>query len=182
MAEISTIARPYAEALLKAVKDSKDAGLAKDVLSGLEQIQTVVSDPQLKELVNDPSLKAEQLYALVSGVLGSAVPAQLDNFLKLIIENGRLDALPQVTSQFRRLVNEENKEADVLIESAFPLNDDQLKDLVVSLDKKFPGLKLLPQVVVDPSLIGGVRVSVGDKVLDGTVKARLAEMQSALTS
>ena len=62
------------------------------------------------------------------------------------------------------------------------MNDEQLADLVKALEKKFPNLKLLPKVVVDNSLIGGVRVTVGDKVLDGTVKARLEQMKSRLTS
>ena len=133
MAEISTIARPYAEALLKAVKDSKEEGLAQKLIPVLDTIDEIVADPKL-------------------------------------------------TAQYRELLNHENKEADVTIETAFPLSDDQVADLIKALDKKFPGIKLLPKVVVDKDLIGGVRVIVGDKVLDGTVKARLAEMQSALTS
>ena len=171
MAEISTIARPYAEALLKAVKDSKEEGLADKLLPVLDVLDEIVEDPKLKELSNDPSLTVNQTYDLIRGMLGDKVPAEAENLLKLVIENGRLEALPQITAQ-----------ADVLIESAYPMNDEQLADLVKALEKKFPNLKLLPKVVVDNSLIGGVRVTVGDKVLDGTVKARLEQMKSRLTS
>ena len=163
MAEISTIARPYAEALLKAVKESKEEGLAQKLIPVLDTIDEIVADPKLKELASDPSLSSDQIYELIRGMLDKAVPQEAENLLKLVIQNGRI-------------------EADVTIETAFPLSDDQVADLIKALDKKFPGIKLLPKVVVDKDLIGGVRVIVGDKVLDGTVKARLAEMQSALTS
>ena len=182
MAEISTIARPYAEALLKAVKDSKEEGLAQKLIPVLDTIDEIVADPKLKELASDPSLSSDQIYELIRGMLDKAVPQEAENLLKLVIQNGRIEALPQITAQYRELLNHENKEADVTIETAFPLSDDQVADLIKALDKKFPGIKLLPKVVVDKALIGGVRVIVGDKVLDGTVKARLAEMQSALTS
>lgn len=182
MAEISTIARPYAEALLKAVKESKEEGLAQKLIPVLDTIDEIVADPKLKELASDPSLSSDQIYELIRGMLDKAVPQETENLLKLVIQNGRIEALPQITAQYRELLNHENKEADVTIETAFPLSDDQVADLIKALDKKFPGIKLLPKVVVDKDLIGGVRVIVGDKVLDGTVKARLAEMQSALTS
>ena len=182
MAEISTIARPYAEALLKAVKDSKEEGLAQKLIPVLDTIDEIVADPKLKELASDPYLSSDQIYELIRGMLDKAVPQEAENLLKLVIQNGRIEALPQITAQYRELLNHENKEADVTIETAFPLSDDQVADLIKALDKKFPGIKLLPKVVVDKDLIGGVRVIVGDKVLDGTVKARLAEMQSALTS
>lgn len=182
MAEISTIARPYAEALLKAVKDSKEEGLAQKLIPVLDTIDEIVADPKLKELASDPSLSSDHIYELIRGMLDKAVPQEAENLLKLVIQNGRIEALPQITAQYRELLNHENKEADVTIETAFPLSDDQVADLIKALDKKFPGIKLLPKVVVDKDLIGGVRVIVGDKVLDGTVKARLAEMQSALTS
>ena len=154
MAEISTIARPYAEALLKAVKESKEEGLAQKLIPVLDTIDEIVADPKLKELASDPSLSSDQIYELIRGMLDKAVPQEAENLLKLVIQNGRIEALPQITAQYRELLNH----------------------------KKFPGIKLLPKVVVDKDLIGGVRVIVGDKVLDGTVKARLAEMQSALTS
>lgn len=182
MAEISTIARPYAEALLKAVKESKEEGLAQKLIPVLDTIDEIVADPKLKELASDASLSSDQIYELIRGMLDKAVPQEAENLLKLVIQNGRIEALPQITAQYRELLNHENKEADVTIETAFPLSDDQVADLIKALDKKFPGIKLLPKVVVDKDLIGGVRVIVGDKVLDGTVKARLAEMQSALTS
>lgn len=182
MAEISTIGRPYAEALSKAVKDSKSAGLADSVLSVLGMLDDIIADPQLKAVSSDPSLTNGQVYSLIRSMLPDDIPEEADQLLKLVIENGRLEALPQISSQFKALLDKERGEAEVLIESPYELNKRQLDELVQALSKKFSNLKLNPVVVIDKSLIGGVRVSVGDKVLDGTVKARLAEMRAALTS
>ncbi|MFX5521556.1 F0F1 ATP synthase subunit delta, partial [Acinetobacter baumannii] len=77
--------------------------------------------------------------------------------------------------------NAQEGSADVEITSAFPLDGAPLTDLIASLERKF-GRKLVPTVTVDPSLIGGVRVKVGDEVLDTSVRARLAAMQAALTA
>ena len=101
--------------------------------------------------------------------------------MRLVIENDKVDAIPEIRKQFGLLVDKARGEAEVIIETPFPLEDVQLNDLLTALSRKFNGLKLKPRVVIDESLIGGVRVSVGDQVLDGTVKTRLAEMQVALT-
>ncbi len=97
------------------------------------------------------------------------------------MENDRLAALPEIARQFRVLKNESEGVADCLIESAFPMSDAQVAELLAALSKKF-GLKLKPEVRVDAGLIGGVRVTVGDHVLDTSVKTRLAQMQAALTA
>lgn len=73
-------------------------------------------------------------------MLDKAVPQEAENLLKLVIQNGRIEALPQITAQYRELLNHENKEADVTIETAFPLSDDQVADLIKALDKSFPEL------------------------------------------
>lgn len=182
MAEISTIARPYAEALNAAVMDSKEEGLADKVLLALETLDQIVVDPALQDLINDPQVGSEQIYSLLRGMLPKEIPSEAIRLLKLLIENGRLEALPSITEQFKNLLHQDRSEAEVLIETPFPLSQEEVDSLVKALGNKFPGLKLLPKIEIDKSLIGGVKISVGDKVLDGTVKARLAEMQAALTS
>jgi F-type H+-transporting ATPase subunit delta len=89
--------------------------------------------------------------------------------------------MPEVAVQFDELKNAREGAADALIVSAFPLEGEQLNDLVASLERKFQR-KLKATVEIDPSLIGGVRVTVGDEVLDTSVRARLASMQTALTA
>lgn len=182
MAELSTIARPYAEALFAAASaDQSAAGNLDRWVTIVEQLGSVARHPQVAEVVSDPKLSSEQIYALVTGLLPEQLPPAAENFLRLVIDNGRLTALPEVARQFRALKNKAEGKADCLIESALPLDDEQVHGLVWGLSKKF-GLKLIPQVKVDPELIGGVRVSVGDNVLDDTIKGRLAQMKAALTA
>jgi F-type H+-transporting ATPase subunit delta len=182
MAELSTIARPYAEALFAAAAaDQSAAGVLDRWLAVTEELAAVAAHPDVATVVGDPNLSGEQVYGVLTGLLESPPPQAAENFLKLVIENGRLAALPEVAAQFRRLKNAAEGAADCLIESAFELTEAQTAELVWGLSRKF-GLKLKPHVKVDPELIGGVRVTVGDHVLDSTVKARLAEMQAALTA
>jgi F-type H+-transporting ATPase subunit delta len=99
----------------------------------------------------------------------------------MLVENGRLSLLQEIEHQFRELKNAFESTADAQIVSAFPMTDEQVRDLVAALEKKF-GRKLNASVSVDALLIGGVRVTVGDEVLDSSVSARLAHMQTVLAA
>jgi F-type H+-transporting ATPase subunit delta len=179
MAELSTIARPYAEALFSVAHGS---GEKLDVwLCAMEDLARLMEHPQVAGVAADPNLDHAQVFELLHGMMKAPLPAAVTNFLKLLIENQRLAVLPEVAAQFRRLKNHAEGVADCLIETAFPLADAQLAELLASLSKKF-GQKLKPEVRVNPGLIGGVRATVGDQVLDGSVRARLADMQTALTA
>ena len=103
------------------------------------------------------------------------------NFLELLIDNERLLLLPQIAEQFEILKHKHEGTALARITSAFPLEDAVVNELGASLEKKF-GLKLKPEVTVDADLIGGVRVMVGDQVLDTSVQARLARMRDTLAA
>lgn len=178
MAELSTIARPYAEALFAA---ARGAGSLQAWVGVADELAALVRHPQVAEVVADPKLGRDQVLSLLTGMLKSPLPAEGGNFLRMLVENDRLAALPEIARQFRVLKNESEGVADCLIESAFPMTDAQVADLLAVLSKKF-GLKLKPEVRVDASLIGGVRVTVGDHVLDSSVKTRLGQMQAALTA
>jgi F-type H+-transporting ATPase subunit delta len=122
-----------------------------------------------------------QVFEVISGVVKTALPAAAQNFLRLAIENRRLVALPEIASQFRALKNAQGGTADAIVHSAFPIEAAALADLSGTLEKRF-GRKLNVSVEIDTSLIGGVRVVVGDEVLDTSVKARLEQMKAALTA
>jgi F-type H+-transporting ATPase subunit delta len=178
MAELSTIARPYAEALFAA---ARGAGSLDAWLAGSDELAALVRHPQVAEIVADPKLGGAQVLDLLTSLLKSPLPAEGHNFLQMLVDNDRLAALPEIARQFRALKNASEGVADCLIESAFPMPESEVADLVAALSRKF-GLKLKPEVRVDASLIGGVRVAVGDHVLDTSVKTRLSQMQAALTA
>jgi F-type H+-transporting ATPase subunit delta len=176
MAEIATIARPYAEALFKA------AGTDPGALSQqVQALAAVAAQPQLLQFADDPKVEPAQVAQVVSSVVGMALSPAASNLLDLVIQNGRLSALPEIAAQFHALVNARSGVSDAAIHSAYPIEPEQLSEVVAVLEKRF-NRKLNAHVVVEPELIGGIRVVVGDEVLDTSVRARLEQMRVALTA
>jgi F-type H+-transporting ATPase subunit delta len=174
MAELATIARPYAEALFKS------AGADLDGTSvWLDELAAIASNEQLQQFADSPSVTATQTFDVISGVAKSALPDAGKNFLRIVIENGRLGVLPAIAGQFRALKNAASGSLDATVFSAFPLDAAALAELAVSLEKRF-GRKLNLTVELEPALIGGVRVVAGDEVFDASVVARLEQMKVAL--
>jgi F-type H+-transporting ATPase subunit delta len=174
MAELATIARPYAEALYKA----SGAELAATA-TWLDELASIAANAQLQQFADSPKVTAAQTLDVITGVAKTALPEKAKNFLRAVIDNGRLSALPEIASQFRALKNAQTGTSDAMVYSAFVLEGAALADLAVTLEKRF-GRKLNLQVELEPALIGGVRVVVGDEVLDTSVKARLEQMKVAL--
>jgi F-type H+-transporting ATPase subunit delta len=177
MAEISTVARPYAVALFRAAK----AGDLAEWSVLVDELAAVAANRDMQIVMGDPKLSDEQIIGVLAGVLKAKVPAEAQNFLKLLQENGKLAVLPEIANQFRALKNTLEGMADAEIVSAYPMSDAQVAELVASLEKKFK-LKIKPNVKVDQNLIGGVRVVVGDQVLDTSVRAKLDRMANALAA
>jgi F-type H+-transporting ATPase subunit delta len=179
MAELSTIARPYAEALFRvAASDGASLATWSDEVANLA---TVTSDPAMRQLIGDPRVTPDQLYGVVAGALGGKLAPKVENFVRALIANDRLAVMPEVAVQFDRLVDAQAGSAEAQITSAFAMSDAEVKDLVTALEKKF-AIKLKPQVTVDSDLIGGVRVVVGDRVLDTSVRSRLDAMRATLVA
>ena len=177
MAELATVARPYAEALFRVAQQGNMAAWS-DLVSELAQIG---ANPDVQAFAANPKLTATDLVATLTSLVKSPVTAEASNFLAMLAENGRISLLPQIGAQFQELKNAQAGAADATIFSAFDMTDAQTAQLVGTLEKKF-GRKLNPTVTVDPSLIGGVRVVVGDEVLDTSVRAKLQQMHVALVS
>ncbi len=174
MAELATIARPYAEALFKA---GGDAAAAEQ----LSALATVAGDARLRQFAGNPKVEAVQVYDLMTAVIKTPLTKPVQNFLRTVLDNGRLDALPEIAAQFHALVNAQSGVSDATVYSAFPIDSAPLADVVAVLEKRF-ARKLNASVVVQPELIGGIRVVVGDEVLDTSVKARLEQMKVALAA
>ncbi len=179
MAEIATIARPYAEALFKAA--GADAAPLKDQVSALAQL---AADEQLRRFADDPKVAPAQVFDLIAGIAlqkGVSLDTKVGNLLRTVLDNGRLAALPEIAAQYGALVNARSGVSDATIYSAFVIELPQLNEVVAALERRFQR-KLNAHVTIDPELIGGIRVVVGDEVLDTSVKARLEQMRTALTA
>ncbi|MBA2547626.1 MAG: F0F1 ATP synthase subunit delta [Burkholderiaceae bacterium] len=176
MAENLTIARPYADAVFT----SADAGGKLQAWSkALRRLAMIVSDPNMHNAIGDPKVGPEQLYGLVAAGTGGALDAEAQNFVRVLIDNDRLSVLPEIATLFDSLKDEREGVIEAQIQSAFPVDDASLAQLVGDLERRFKR-KVRPQVTVDPALIGGALITVGDEVIDGTVRGRLASMASAL--
>jgi len=176
MAELATIARPYAEALFQSTKPA-DLASCLDQLNELAQLAAL---PEVAVLSNNPKVSADDLSKLLSGMVKTKLDGRTTSFLSLVNQNHRLAAIPEIARQFEAMKNQSEGAAEVVITSAFPLEGSALNDLLSSLKRRFGGKELRPTIQVDPALIGGVRIQVGDEVLDSSVKAQLAQMQVSL--
>ncbi|WP_296444227.1 F0F1 ATP synthase subunit delta [Rhodoferax sp. UBA5149] len=176
MAELATIARPYAEALFKASSSDLNSAAV-----WVEALQEIAKNPQLQQFSDNPNVTAVQVFDVIAGVAKVALPEMAKNFLRTVIENGRLSVLPEIAAQFQALKNAQSGSADAVVYSAFAIDSAALADLAATLEKRF-ARKLNVSVELQPELIGGIRVVVGDEVLDSSVKARLEQMKVALTA
>ena len=175
MAELATIARPYAEALFRAV----DPAVAASLVAPLVQLGQVAAEPRLREFADSPKVSAQEVSRLIAGVL--PLPAALQNLLDVVLENRRLPALGEIAAQYRALVDARAGVSRATVYSAFEISAEQLAGIQAALERRF-GRRLDAQVVIEPELIGGVRVVVGDEVLDTSVRARLEQMRTVLAA
>lgn len=177
MAELATLARPYAEALFQVAVngDLKQAGAQIDALA------EVSANAQLRQFADSPKTTTTQVVDVMTSVVDLPLSDALKNLLRTVIENGRLAALPEIAAQFHVLANANAGVSDAVIYSAFDMSAEQVADVVVSLERRF-GRKLNASVQVQTDLIGGIRVVVGDEVLDTSIKARLEQMKAALVA
>jgi F-type H+-transporting ATPase subunit delta len=145
----------------------------------LATLAEAAAHADVKARIDDPNLTADQLYGLFASVASQELGADQQNFLRLLVANDRLALLPHIHLQFEALKNAREGVVDADIASAFPLENQQLSVLLTGLEQRFKR-KIHPRVTIDPELIGGVRIAVGDEVIDGSVRGKLAAMASGL--
>lgn len=176
MAENVTIARPYAEAAFQLAKAGNALGPWQQAL---DRMALVASQDEMRDVINNPKLLPPQLAQLFLDVTGDGLSAEQQNFVRVLVDNDRLQVLPEIRELFAELKNKYEGVKEAEITSAFPLDDATLKNLVAELEARF-GCKLQATVSVDPELIGGVKIAVGDEVIDASVRGKLAAMATAL--
>lgn len=177
MAENVTIARPYAEAAFNLASERKALAKWSEMLAFLE---VVVQEPQVQSIIGNPNFSAAQIENLLLGVCDEKIDGAGRNFVQVLARNDRLALLPEIRQLFEQRKAEQEGVLEAKISSAFSMSEEQLKQLVIRLEGKYKR-KVVAQVSVDPELIGGLKIAVGDEVLDATVRAKLETMRAALT-
>ncbi len=177
MAENITLARPYADAAFQLARATNALGPWQQAL---DRMAAVAADAQMVECITNPRLLPAQVSQLFLDVVGS-VSAEQQNFVRLLVDNERLQVLPEIRELYVELKNGQEGVQEADIASAFPLDDATLKNLVADLEARFK-CKIQAKVSLDPELIGGVRIAVGDQVIDASVRGKLASMATALQS
>ena len=176
MAELVTIARPYAEAAFKLGLENNNLARWSDMLS---LIQSVVCNEQVAARIGDPNVDAGALEGLILGTLGERLDGHGRNLVQVLVQNQRLELVPQVRELYEALRREHEGVLEAKIISALPMSDEQVRQVLAALEKKY-GRKVNAQVEIDPVLIGGARIVIGDKMIDATVRGRLDAMAAAL--
>lgn len=178
MAEISTIARPYAVAAYKLASEQKALAKWSEMLGFAA---AVASDAQIKAYIQDPKVVSADLLATFLKVCGDKLNENGQNLIKVLVEYGRLSILPEIYSAFEALKAQDEGTLDAEIIAAAKISAADTKDLVKRLEAKF-GKKIEASVSVDPEIIGGIKIIVGDTVIDASVKGQLQNLAYTLTA
>lgn len=178
MAEISTIARPYAVAAYKLGKEQKALAKWSEMLGFATQ---VANDTKMQAYMNDPKVLASDLQTTFLKVCGDKLNDNAQNLIKVLVEYGRLSILPAITAAFEELKAQDEGVLEAQIIAATKLSAAETKDLVKRLEAKF-GKKVEATVSVDAEIIGGIKIIVGDTVIDASVKNQLQNLAYTLTA
>ncbi len=172
MAELITIARPYAQAAFSLASETNALPVWAEML---KLASAVVADPKVHEALDNPKLSAGDKVALFLSICGDKLNAEGRSFVRVLVESGRIGLLPEIRQIFDTLKDDADGVARAQISSAFPVTDSELAVLKAALEKRF-GKRIETSVVVDPELIGGATIVVGDTVIDGSVRGELQAM------
>jgi F-type H+-transporting ATPase subunit delta len=178
MAQITTLARPYAKAAFSAAESSSRlAAWSKDL--GL--VVSVARQPRMASFLADPSRNANQQARALLDVCGDELDAKVQSFVLVLAANKRLGLLAEIVALFEQFKAERERSVDVDVLSAFPLDTAAEQQLATVLKQKLQrDVKLTTRV--DSSLIGGVVVRAGDTVIDSSVRGRLKKLAEAMTA
>ncbi|HUN67391.1 MAG TPA: F0F1 ATP synthase subunit delta [Burkholderiales bacterium] len=176
MAEPSTIARPYAEAAFR-LADAQ--GKLADWSTLIANLSAVAADARVRAAIGDPNLPAAKVAGLFISILAGKLTGEAENFVRVLAENGRLEVLAEIRAQYEALKNQRESTVEAEIYTAFEMDQAQVADLVSRLEKK-TGRKVRARVSLDKSLIGGVKIVIGDQVIDGSARAQLGALENAL--
>ena len=177
MAELATVARPYAEAAFRSALEQNALGPVADSLA---LVAAIARDEQMHSVLLNPKVAAPQKKEIFDAAAGGRLHAQVKSLVSMLVDNHRAALIGSVEEQFQGLKHEHEKVVRAHITSAQPLTDQQRDEIVAALEKRY-GKKIEAELDVDPELLGGARVQVGDQVIHASVRDALAQMAAALT-
>ena len=177
MSQLNILAHPYAEALFNLAKQS---GSESAWLNTLADLDVIVTTPEFSEILHNPQFDSAQIIAIVESLLKDQASAEVLNLLQLLAKNKRMQILGEIHQLFRKLVAEEQKRCDALIESAYAMSQSEVSDFEQLLSKKF-AKTVTATVTINPELIGGIKVTINDKVIDASIQGRLNNLATQLT-
>ncbi len=178
MAELITLARPYAKAAFEYARADKTLDVWS---SSLAVAAGVVQQPAVEELLNSPTITSEKKAQTLFDLCGEELDKKVKNFIAVMADNKRLTLLAEVQHVFEDLKSQQEKFSEVTVSTAFELDDAVQNVLSEKLGKTLASEVSL-STVIDESLIGGVVVSAGDMVIDGSVRGRLAKLAETIGS
>ena len=183
MAENTSIARPYADAVFQLARDAGQLGGWSTALHGAA---LAVADDALAQLIDSPNADESAAISIIAEVAGQSASGQVDaamlgNLIKLLAENGRLFVLADIAALFDKLKADVENSIDVVLTAAAPVDDAQQTTITAALKKRF-GRDVNLHFKLDESLIGGARLQAGDLVIDGSIRTGLAKLASTLTN
>jgi F-type H+-transporting ATPase subunit delta len=178
MAEITTIARPYAQAVFALAQDTNQLADWSEMLGFLAGLY---ANAEVQTALANPTYTKQDVELLLLALTGERLNNAARNLLIVLVHNDRLSALPEIATVYERLKEQHENVLEATIHSAFPLEQQQVNSIVEKLEKR-SGRKVVPNVTVTPALIGGVRIQIGDDVWDGSVRGQLDGMATALAS
>ena len=176
MAELNTLARPYAKAAFQQASESGDlAGWATQIAT----LAAVAQTQNVSKIIRSPSIPSEKQAQILIDVCGEVLSDKGQNFVTVLAENKRLGLLPQIQQLFEQLKANQERTVDVEISTAFELGDDAQEKLNKALVKKLKR-EIRVNTIVDKTLLGGILVRAGDIVIDGSVRGRLAKLAESM--
>jgi len=176
MAEIATVARPYAEAAFRAALDKGSLAKAGE---GIALLAAIAADERVRNVMSDPRVTAQQKKGLFASIAGDRFDNLTRNLVGVLVDNRREELIGAIAQEFDALQREHDRVIKARITSAKPLDDAQRGEIVAALERRY-GKKVEAEMDVDPELLGGARVQIGDQVIHASVRDALAQMAAAL--
>jgi F-type H+-transporting ATPase subunit delta len=176
MAELATVARPYAEAAFRA---ALEAGALARWEEGLALARAIASDSRMASMLANPRLERAAKLELFFGIGGERLAPAVQNLVTILVEVNRASLLPEIAGQFEALKRAHESVLTVRIVTAMPLSQEDQASVTAALAARY-GRRIEANVELDASLIGGVRIHVGDQVVHASVRDALDQMASAL--